>query len=102
MILAPVAPSGCPRASAPPSKFTFFISISSATLTIALATGLIMTGKILKIRLKKNYYGNLLESFSMIPIIFPPILLGTGIFILLKNYINIFEYSIFIVIIISR
>lgn len=84
-----------------PIKNTFFISISSAILTIALATGLIVTGKVLKIRLKKNYYGSLIESFSMMPIIFPPILLGTGIFILLKNYINIFEYSIFVVIIIN-
>ena len=39
-----------------PIKNTFFISISSAILTIALATGLIVTGKVLKIRLKKNYY----------------------------------------------
>ena len=82
------------------TAFSLFIGLSAATLSICLAWFLLSASAEASYRHKPFMANTLLLIGSMIFMV-PPLVIGTGLFIMLADYINVFEWAIVFVILIN-
>ncbi len=82
------------------AAFSLLIGLSAATIATTLGWILLTASA------EKNYTGNkqvaqLLELSGSVIYVVPPLVIGTGLFILLSKLVNVFDWAILIVIIIN-
>jgi len=82
------------------TAFSLFIGLSAAALSLVLAWFLLNASGEASYQNKPFFAQSMLLAGSMIFVV-PPLVIGTGLFIMLADYINVFEWAIFIVIFIN-
>tara|TARA_B100000989_G_C19465626_1_gene438149 strand:- start:65 stop:1042 length:978 start_codon:yes stop_codon:yes gene_type:complete len=78
--------------------WTLVLGLSSGIISIAISIMFLITIKKLIITYKIKWLANMLELSGNLILILPPILLGTGIFLSLRNIYNIQEIAPYIII----
>ncbi len=82
------------------TAFSLFIGLVAASFSLFLAWFLLNASAEASIKNKTLLSQSMLLSGSII-FVMPPLVIGTGLFILLSNYINVFDWAIAIVILIN-
>jgi len=82
------------------TAFSLLIGLSAALLSLLLAWFLLNASAEANYQNKPYFSQWMLMSGSII-FVMPPLVIGTGLFILLSNYINVFDWAIAIVILIN-
>lgn len=80
---------------------TIVTSLASAGCALTLAIGLLISTRHLRIRLKKERSGQWLQLMGNVILILPPLVLGTGLFLLLRPYADVFSIALVLVVIIN-
>lgn len=80
---------------------TVLVSLASATLALLLAIGLLNSTRHIRIRLKHEHSGQWLQLAGNVILVLPPLVLGTGLFLLLRPYADVFSIALILVIIIN-
>ena len=81
-------------------KYTFIISIASGMLSVILTLGLVSFGK--NIFLKKSLKRFIVfETYIYLLLVFSPVLISSGFFILLRQYLDILSPGLWLVILIN-
>ena len=81
-------------------KYTFIISITSGMLSVILTLGLVSFGK--NIFLKKSLKRFIVfETYIYLLLVFSPVLISSGFFILLRQYLDILSPGLWLVILIN-
>ena len=76
-------------------------AVSSALIAVALAMGLLLSARHLRIRLRLERAGIGLQLAGNMILILPPVVLGTGLFLLLRPYADVFSLALLLVILIN-
>ena len=82
------------------ATFSILIGLSAALISITLGWLLLSAGAEYAFQ-GKNKLAQLLEFSGSVIYVVPPLVIGTGLFILLSKYINVFDWAIVIVILIN-
>ena len=80
---------------------TCIAALSSALVAVALAMGLLVSARHLRIRLQLERTGIWLQLAGNIILILPPVVLGTGLFLLLRPFADVFSLALILVIVIN-
>ncbi len=80
---------------------TVIVALASAMLSLVLALGLLSSARHLRIRLNYETAGQWLQLSGNIILVLPPLVLGTGLFLLLRPYADVFSIALILVIIIN-
>jgi len=80
---------------------TLVASLAASLMAMLLALGLLISTRHLRIRLKRERSGQWLQMSGNIILILPPLVLGTGLFLLLRNVADVFSIALFLVIVIN-
>jgi thiamine transport system permease protein len=80
---------------------TVLVSLASATLSLGLAIGLLNSARHVRIRLKQEQAGQWLQLSGNIILVLPPLVLGTGLFLLLRPFADVFSIALVLVITIN-
>ncbi len=76
-------------------------ALAAATLAITLGLGLLFSARHLRVRLNHERSGYGLQLAGNVILILPPIVLGTGLFLLLRPYADVFSIGLLLVILIN-
>ncbi len=77
------------------------VAIAAAVISVVLALFLLFSSRHLRIRLHKERAGNWLQLCGNVILILPPLVLGTGLFLLLKPFADVFSIALFLIVIIN-
>ena len=77
------------------------VAIAAAFISLALSLSLLFSSRHLRIRLRKERSGTWLQLCGNIILILPPLVLGTGLFLLLKPFADVFSIALFLLVIIN-
>jgi len=80
---------------------TCIAALLSAVFAIGLALGLLVSARHLRIRLQYSRSGQWLQLAGNMILIIPPVVLGTGLFLLLRPYADVFSIALLLVIVIN-
>lgn len=80
---------------------TIIASLCAATLSVGMALGLLLTSRHLRIRLKQESSGQSLQLMGNTILVLPPLVLGTGLFLLLRPFADVFSLALLLVILIN-
>jgi thiamine transport system permease protein len=80
---------------------TTLVSLASAILSLSLAIALLNSARHIRIRLKYEQAGQWLQLSGNIILVLPPLVLGTGLFLLLRPFADVFSIALVLVIIID-
>jgi len=80
---------------------TIIVSLVSALLSLSLAIGLLLSSRHLRIRLSYERSAHWLQLSGNIILVLPPLVLGTGMFLLLRPYADVFSLALVLVVIIN-
>lgn len=80
---------------------TCVAAMSSAGIAMGLAMGLLVSARHLRIRMKFARSGQWLQLAGNMILIIPPVVLGTGLFLLLRPYADVFSIALLLVILIN-
>jgi thiamine transport system permease protein len=80
---------------------TTLVSLASAILSLSLAIALLNSARHIRIRLKYEQAGQWLQLSGNIILVLPPLALGTGLFLLLRPFADVFSIALVLVIIIN-
>ena len=80
---------------------TIIAAVVSAALSLSLAIGLLISTRHLRIRLQLERTGQWLQLTGNIILVLPPLVLGTGLFLLLRPFADVFSLALLLVIIIN-
>jgi thiamine transport system permease protein len=80
---------------------TIWVACLSGTLCILLSCLLLMTSRHWALRLQRPQWGSLLEYSGMAILVVPPVVLGTGLFLMLRPYADVFSVAFVLVILIN-
>jgi thiamine transport system permease protein len=80
---------------------TVLVSLASALLSLGLAIGLLNSARHIRIRLKHEQTGQWLQLSGNVILVLPPLVLGTGLFLLLRPFADVFSIALVLVIIIN-
>ncbi len=80
---------------------TSVAALAAATLAIMLGLGLLFSARHLRVRLNHERSGHGLQLAGNVILILPPIVLGTGLFLLLRPYADVFSIGLLLVILIN-
>lgn len=80
---------------------TLFVSLAAGSLAVLLACGLLVSSIHLRVHLKMHLPGRLLELCSSLILVVPPLVLGTGLFLLLRDYTDVFSLALILTILIN-
>ena len=76
-------------------------ALSSALIAVALALGLLVSARHIRIRLQLERAGIWLQLAGNMILILPPVVLGTGLFLLLRPFADVFSLALLLVIVIN-
>ena len=77
------------------------VALAAGTLAVAMGIGLQLSARHLRLRLNKHSSGKALQLAGNIILVIPPVVLGTGMFILLRPFADVFALALVIVIAIN-
>ena len=77
------------------------VAIAAAFISLALSLSLLFSSRHLRIRLRRERTGIWLQLCGNIILILPPLVLGTGLFLLLKPFADVFSIALFLLVIIN-
>jgi thiamine transport system permease protein len=80
---------------------TLSVALLAGAIAVLLALGLLTSSVHLRVRYKQHVAGKLLELSGSLVLIIPPLVLGTGIFILLRNYTDVFALALLITLVVN-
>lgn len=80
---------------------TVIAALGAAALAIALALGLLSGVRYLHVRLERRRSGEALQALGNAILVIPPIVLGTGLFLSLRAYADVFSLALLLVIAIN-
>lgn len=80
---------------------TCIAAICSAVIAVALALGILLSARHLRIRLRYERGGQWLQLAGNMILILPPVVLGTGLFLLLRPFADVFALALLLVIAIN-
>lgn len=80
---------------------TSIAALSSAVIAVSLALGLLISARHLNIRLGLERGGQWLQLAGNMILILPPVVLGTGLFLLLRAFADVFSLALILVILIN-
>lgn len=80
---------------------TVIAAMCASTLSVALALSLLSGSRHLRIRLQRERSGQWLQLSGNIILVLPPLVLGTGLFLLLRPYADVFSIALLLVILIN-
>ncbi|MBX2825604.1 MAG: thiamine/thiamine pyrophosphate ABC transporter permease [Gammaproteobacteria bacterium] len=80
---------------------TLWVALISGGLSVALALALLVSVRHLRVRLARESWSRVIESTGLLILVAPPIVLGTGLFILLRSRVDIFSAALVIVILVN-
>lgn len=80
---------------------TVLVSLASAILSLGLAMALLNSARHIRIRLKHEQAGQWLQLSGNVILVLPPLVLGTGLFLLLRPFADVFSIALVLVIIIN-
>lgn len=80
---------------------TGIAAISSAIISVSLAIGLLSSSRHMRVRLGIERSGQWLQLTGNMILIVPPVVLGTGLFLLLRPYADVFSLALLLVILIN-
>jgi len=80
---------------------TVLVSLASAILSISLAIALLNSTRHIRIRLQHEKAGQWLQLSGNVILVLPPLVLGTGLFLLLRPFADVFSIALFLVIVIN-
>ncbi len=76
------------------ARNTLSVSITAGSLSVLLAFALLRASVHLRIRMNKHLPGKLLELSGSLILVIPPLVLGTGLFLLLRDITNVFAMAL--------
>lgn len=76
-------------------------ALATAALALALALGLLTTTRRLRVRLGHERAGRWLQLAGNVILVLPPIVLGTGLFLLLRPWADVFSIALVLVVAIN-
>ena len=80
---------------------TLMVALATAVLSLTLGVFLLITSRHLRVRLDLHRSGQWLQLVGNIILVIPPIVLGTGLFLLLRPFADIFSIALLLVIAIN-
>lgn len=80
---------------------TLIAALSSACLAVLAGIGLLASTRHLRIRLAHDRIGRHIQLLGNLILVFPPLVLGTGLFLLLRPYADVFSIALSLVITIN-
>ncbi len=80
---------------------TVIAALAAASLALILALCLLSGVRHLHVRLRLARTGNVLQMIGNAILILPPVVLGTGLFLLLRNHVNVFALALLLVILVN-
>ncbi len=80
---------------------TCVLALTAATLSMCLGFGLLLSTRHLRVRLKFEKAGIWLQLAGNVILIMPPVVLGTGLFLLLRPFADVFAMALFLAILIN-
>ena len=80
---------------------TILVSLASAMLSLGFAIALLNSVRHVRIRLKYEQAGHWLQLSGNVILVLPPLVLGTGLFLLLRPFADVFSIALVLVIIIN-
>jgi thiamine transport system permease protein len=80
---------------------TVTVALCAGALAVATGIGLHVSARHLRLRLHKLWGSKALQLAGNIILIIPPVVLGTGLFILLRPYADVFSFALVLVVIIN-
>ena len=80
---------------------TVWVAIASAILSLILALALLNSARHIRIRLQQERAGQWVQLSGNVILVLPPLVLGTGLFLLLRPYADVFSIALVLVIIIN-
>ena len=83
------------------SGLSLQIAVISALLSLLLAIAILFTTRVLKVRMQANAIAYAIESIGAIILVVPALVLGTGLFLLLRPYVDVFAIAPWLVILVN-
>lgn len=80
---------------------TLWVATLSALLSLGLALSLLITTRHLRVRRRQEHAGQWLQLSGNVILVLPPLVLGTGLFLLLRPYADVFSIALVLVIILN-
>ncbi|ASJ76484.1 thiamine/thiamine pyrophosphate ABC transporter permease [Granulosicoccus antarcticus] len=80
---------------------TIIVSLCAAGLSVSLALSLLVSTRHMRIRLHQERRGQWLQLTGNIILVLPPLVLGTGLFLLLRPFADVFSIALVLVVIIN-
>jgi len=80
---------------------TIWVALVSGALAVGLAMLLLLSVRHLRVRLERETVARFLESAGLLILVMPPVVLGTGLFFLLRSWVDVFSAALLIVILVN-
>ncbi len=80
---------------------TILVAITASLFSICMGTALLISTRYLRVRLGFNRSGALLQMLGNIILVMPPVVLGTGLFLLLRPFADVFSLALILAIMIN-
>jgi len=80
---------------------TVIIALTASSLSVVLGVGLLISSRHMRIRLGQHRLGQWIQHAGNIILVMPPVVLGTGLFLLLRNVADVFSIALGLAIVIN-
>ncbi len=80
---------------------TLVVALAAGAIAVAMGVGLQLSARHLRLRLYKHSSGRALQLVGNVILVIPPVVLGTGLFILLRPHADVFALGLVIVVAIN-
>ena len=80
---------------------SIWVALASGILCISLSTGILLTSRHLDLRLGYPAIATTLQTSGLLILVIPPLVLGTGLFLLLRNFADVFSLALLLVVLIN-
>ena len=80
---------------------TLIASLACAVLSVVISAALLFITRHIRIRMKLEHTGQWLQLTGNVILVLPPLVLGTGLFLLLRPFADVFSLALVLVIIIN-
>lgn len=80
---------------------TLLVSLMTGSISLLLCLALLFSTRHLRIRKEKERVGNLLQQSGNAILVLPPLVIGTGLFLLLRPFADVFALGLVLVIVIN-
>lgn len=80
---------------------TIIVSLTASVLAVSMGVGLLLSTRHLRVRLRRHRLGEWLQHGGNLILVMPPIVLSTGLFLLLRPIADVFSLALILAIVIN-